>query len=568
MQTLLHGGTVLTMEHEDARAQSVLLRDGRIVAVGTDADVRADIDPQQPCEQIDLAGACLMPSFIDPHGHLMLYGVFTTLVDLADCSDISDMIEALSREARSRPAGDDTPVVGVRYDHNRLAEQRHPRREELDQVPTDAPVFVLHRSVHLGAANSAALAAAGIDATTTDPSGGRFGRATNGDPDGYVEEMPAIALIAQALAVPGQGPGLVPGARVDADQAVLAAQAAYLARGITTAQEGAATPDDVAAYARLAAQGDLDLDIVVYPLAPLEGLDQFAAHPQLVGLDPTRRVRLGGCKLILDGAPQGRSAWMSTPYEPIPGEQTCACGYPAMPSEDVLEHVRAVAASGHQLLVHCNGDAAADQYLDAYDQVLTEDPGAGRCRPVMIHAQTVREDQLQRMARLGMTASFFPGHVEEWGDVHRVNLGDERAARISPARSALDLGVPVTLHQDAPVTEPDMLRTVRTAVLRRTRSGYELGPEQRISVFEALCAVTRDAAVQYGEQETLGCIAPGMRADLVILDQCPLDVQPEELADIAVLRTIKDGRTVYRADVPTPTSAPMGAASPTTGDKP
>lgn len=163
----------------------------------------------------------------------------------------------------------------------------------------------------------------------------------------------------------------------------------------------------------------------------------------------------------------------------------------------------------------------------------------------MIHAQTVRDDQLDRMPGLGMIASFFSGHVYFWGDTHLRNLGEERARRISPARSALDRGVAITLHQDAPVTDPDMPVSLAASTDRRTSSGRVLGPEQAISRWEALKAVTSGSAFQYGEEDDKGRIAPGLRADLIVVDRNPLTCADEDLRDLAVLRTVKDGRVVF-----------------------
>lgn len=166
-------------------------------------------------------------------------------------------------------------------------------------------------------------------------------------------------------------------------------------------------------------------------------------------------------------------------------------------------------------------------------------------RPVMIHCQTVRDDQLERMATLSMIASIFVGHVWYWGDVHVKNFGPERGNHISPAKSALDRGVVVNFHQDTPVTKPDMLHSVWCAVNRISRTGNVIGEEQAVDVYDALRAVTVNAAYQYFEEDTKGSIETGKRADLVILDRSPLDVEPMDIRDIKVLETIKDGESIY-----------------------
>ena len=196
-----------------------------------------------------------------------------------------------------------------------------------------------------------------------------------------------------------------------------------------------------------------------------------------------------------------------------------------------------------QILVHCNGDAAAQQMIDCYEKALRH-TGCPNIHPVMIHAQLVRKDQLRTMGKLSIMASFFTAHVFHWGDIHLKNLG-ERAMEISPMRSAADAGVCCTMHQDSPVLPPDMLESVWCAAVRKTRNGVQLDSKERISVYEALRAVTINAACQYGEESTKGTLCRGKRADMIILEKNPLAVPKEQLCDIRVLKTIKDGKCLF-----------------------
>ena len=542
MATLFHHGTLLTMVDEDDRPESLLVRDGRIAFVGPVEEARALLTPDD--EEVDLQGRTLLPAFIDSHGHLLQHGMLSSLVDLEPTRSIDEIITAFRTRLAERDPSDRTPLIGAKYDPALLQEGRHPTRDDLDQVSTGIPVFALHRSMHVAVGNSVLVDGAGLTAETPDPEGGRYGRRADGTPDGYVEEHPAMSAFAAVLDPEGTG-GLVPGASADPDRAVRLAAEDYLRHGITTAQEGAADPASVAGLARAAEAGTIPLDVVVYPVVQWGGA-AFAEHPELTG-DYRGRLRLGGYKMILDGSPQARSAWMSEPYEPVPGDDCPGCAYPIHTPEQVEEYVRQVAAEGRQLIVHCNGDAAAELWVRTAETVGAEHPGWLATRPVMIHAQTVRDDQLDRMARLGMIASIFSAHSWFWGDTHMTNFGPVRGRRISPARSALDRGVRVTLHQDTPVTPPDMILTLWAAVNRISRSGAPIGLEQRISTWEALRAVTTEAAYQYGEEETKGQLRPGMRADLVILSGNPLAKRPQDLRDIEVLATYKDGEAVFTA---------------------
>ena len=215
------------------------MRDGRIAAVGPLDEVRARA--AAGVEAVDLAGRTLMPSFIDSHGHLLQHGMLAALVDLEHARSIEEIVAAFRDRLAQREAGDRTPLVGAKYDPQLLAEGRHPTRADLDAVTTELPVFALHRSMHVAVGNSVLVEGAGLTAETPDPEGGRFGRFTDGTPDGYVEEHPAMAAFA-ALLSPGGGGGLLPAGVADPLRAAELAVSDYLRHGITTAQEGAADP--------------------------------------------------------------------------------------------------------------------------------------------------------------------------------------------------------------------------------------------------------------------------------------------------------------------------------------
>lgn len=232
---------------------------------------------------------------------------------------------------------------------------------------------------------------------------------------------------------------------------------------------------------------------------------------------------------------------MTQPYE---GEETYR-GYPVYPDSQVTAFLEKALRERVQIAVHCNGDAAAEQLLSCYEKAHTACPRD--IRPLMIHAQLLRPDQVPRLRPLGMVASFFVAHVYHWGDVHLQNFGWERAQNISPAKTAQEAGVVFDFHQDTPVILPNMLETLWCAVCRRTKAGTLLGEGQRLSPWEALRAITVNAAWALFEEGEKGTLSPGKRADLVILDRDPLSCPPEELKDLRVMETIKDGETVFRA---------------------
>ena len=325
-------------------------------------------------------------------------------------------------------------------------------------------------------------------------------------------------------------------------------QEVYTSNGITTVQDGGTSGAGLAAMRKAGAAGRLKVDIVAYP-SPLEsmcpeGLDNVMAENQEIVGNYINHVKIGGYKILLDGSPQGKSAWMSAPYE----NSGDYCGYPWLKDEQVHACVKKAIADNQQLLTHCNGDAASQQLLDVYETELaaSDNPDKDNLRPVMIHCQTVRDDQLDRMVKLHMLPSIFVAHTWYWGDVHLKNFGDKRGRRVSPVKSALDRAMLYNFHTDTPIVRPKLLHSVWAAVNRITRSGVEIGPEQRISVYDALKGITINSAYAYFEEDSKGSIKVGKRADLVILDGNPLKVDPMKIRDIQVLETIKDGEVIYR----------------------
>ena len=317
------------------------------------------------------------------------------------------------------------------------------------------------------------------------------------------------------------------------------AQETYAAYGITTVQDGMAVEEMLPMYRAIVERKLLKLDLQVYP----EPACYEKALRELGGLTPEGHLSIAGIKIFLDGSPQGRTAWLRQPYE---GEAEYR-GYGTMSDQQVLEAMEFVWEKKTQLLCHCNGDQAAEQFLRCLEQAERRHPEFSDLRPVIIHGQLLGVDQLERVKRLGALVSFFPAHVYHWGDVHMKNLGRERAAGISPARSALQWGIPVTFHQDAPVIQPDMLETVWCAANRVTRRGVCLGPEEAVPVLEALRAVTAAGAYQYFQEKRLGTIEQGKQADFLLLDRDPLEMPAERVRELRVMGTWKAGRRIYKA---------------------
>lgn len=533
METLYYGGSIITMEDRGDRPEALLVKNGYIEKVGSLKDVRAAAGKK--AREHNLNGMCLMPAFIDAHSHITMTGQVSVLADLTECNNFEGIISKLREYIRDNHITPRHMVLGFGYDHNTLTEGTHPTRYVLDQVSEEIPVMILHVSGHLACVNSKALQICGITKETPDPAGGMIGREADGaEPNGYLEE--AAMTLAQT-----RGAKKV---KISILKIIRGMQQIYVQNGITTIQDGASTAQNIALLKLMAALHLLKTDVVAYPLMTAGGSDLLHKNEKYVGRYKNR-LRIGGYKLVLDGSPQGRSAWMTEPYE---GEPADYCAYPWLKDEQVEEYVRQALQEDQQILAHCNGDAAGDQFIRAYTKASLEYPSERERRPVMIHCQTARNDQLDRMKALKMIASVFVGHVYYWGDIHIRNFGKKRGMHISPVKDALDRGLCVTFHQDTPVTKPDMMHSVWCAVNRISREGTVVGGDQKIDVYDALKCVTINAAYQYFEEEKKGSIREGKLADLVVLDRNPLETDRMCLKDIRVMETIKEGKTIYRRE--------------------
>lgn len=533
MQKMYYGGTILTMLDDDRYVEAMLVDDGKIVKTGFEKDLLNEIEDKD-IEKVNLQGQTVMPSFIDPHSHVSMVAQTAFMANLSGCKNLTDIKNTLIDYKEENKLSESDPIIGFGYDHNFLEEKEHPTKTLLNEVSETNPIFILHTSAHMGSVNDATLKLAGINEQTEDPAGGTLGREADGkEPNGYLEEA-AMGLV--------QGP-VFERVEMNFNELIIEAQEQYLENGITTVQDGASTEDVIQQLKGAAEEDLLKLDTIAYPLLSADARKIMKDNSDIAN-KYNNRLKIGGYKMLLDGSPQGKSAWLTEPYE---GEETYK-GYPWYEDEEVKEFIATALEDNQQLLTHTNGDAASDQLLNLYAAAYAESDNANKAnlRPTMIHCQTVREDQLDQMVELDMLPSIFVSHTYYWGDVHLKNLGEERGRRISPAKSAFDRGLVVNFHQDSPVVKPRMLHTVWAAVNRITRNGESIGPEERIGVYDALKAVTINAAYAYFEEDIKGTIEEGKLADLVILDKNPLEVEPSDIKDIQVMETIKEGITLYK----------------------
>lgn len=537
MSKLYYNGDMLPMTGEGDTFEALVEQEGVIAFTGALAEARA-FAPN--AEEVDLDGACLMPGLIDPHSHIAGSNQYVVAAQLDSCTSFDEIVAAMKAFAEKNGIGPDSVIMGVGYDQNALVEGRHPNRHVLDRVSTEIPCLAIHASSHMLVANTKLLELAGITAETPDPDGARYGREADGaTPDGFCEEPGAMwPVFAQVQ----------PRQQFDMDEMIVQMQDVYLEHGITTCQEGATTADYAALFAGMAKKGLLKLDVVSYPMHGEDVDGILSDYAEFDSRAYTGHFRIGGLKMFFDGSPQGRTAWMTEPY--APGEEGEGyCGYGTISDDDAYAYMRKAIDGGHQLLGHTNGDAAADQFLRVYERALADSPNPRKAelRPVMVHCQTVRRDQYERMLALNMIPTIFTNHIWYWGDVHLKNFGERRGGRISAVRDALDCGMRPTFHTDCPVLRPNLFESVWCAATRVTKCGAQLDEGQKISVYEGLECITKNGAYQYGEEERKGTLEVGKLADLCIVERNPLKVVLDDLRDLRVLATIKEGEAIWRA---------------------
>lgn len=536
------GGPVLTMNDALPRAEAVAIKDGRIIAVGTAAEIEALRG--KGTEVIDLQGRALLPGFFDAHGHVFIGGVqaLTANILAPPDGDVKD-IPSLQKTIRDWVAENEKTVkatgiiMGFGWDKSTLAEGRDPTLAELDAISTEYPVLLIHQSSHLGALNSLALAKVGITRDTPNPPGGVIVKDADGNPTGILEENAFIGSAMKLLA------------DLDVESMKTIAQAGtelWAEYGYTTAIEGRSTPPQVDALRIAGEEGRFKIDVLTYPDILITGIDYIkdAYTPTY-----TNRFRVAGAKLTIDGSPQGFTALRDRPYyDPVGNYPPGYLGYAAASTDLVTKAIDDAFGAGIHIITHANGEGASDVLIAAV-QAATDKHGADpERRPTLIHGQFMREDQMDAMNRLSISPSLFPMHTFYWGDWHRDHtVGPELADDISPTGWAMERGMRFSSHHDAPVAFPDSMRVLDATVTRRSRSGDIIGPEHRVDVLTALKAMTIWPAWQNFEESSKGSIEVGKLADLVILSGDPTAIDPETLDSLTVAETIKEGMTIYRA---------------------
>jgi len=535
---LYFNGDIITMEgNSPVYAEVLVVKNKKIQFVGSSEEATKIAGNNH--QMINLKGKTLLPGFIDGHAHFASFSAQAIGAKIlpppdAGARDIPSLIEILKKWNTPENRALTGWIFGMGFDDSVLEEKRFPTKHDLDQVSTEFPIMIVHISGHFAVVNSKALELLMITSETKNPEGGIIRRENNNEPNGVLEELAAIPYMLKVLN---------PTSKEAADHFFEAGQEMALSYGFTTAQEGRAMENHELLVAASQA-GKLKLDVVSY--VDYLFVDKYMGSKWNTNTY-NNHYRIGGVKLTLDGSPQGRTAWRTLPYLlPPDGAKEGYLGYPAIPNDSSVMAIYDKAFKNNwQIHTHANGDAAMDQMIRSMKPIAAK-YGNNNRRNVLIHGQYVREDQLDSFKDLDVIASLFPLHTFYWGDWHKEIIGDSLGNTISPTRTALNKGLKITIHTDAPVALPNLMRMVGISVDRTSRSGQVIGEKEKLTPYEALQSITSWSAYQHFEEDQKGTLEVGKLADMVILDKNPLKISPTEIKEIVVLETIKEGVSVYK----------------------
>ena len=534
---LVENAQIITMNSSAATADTMFVRNGKIAWVGLAGEQpKGLLEDQANVQRIDLAGKTVLPGFVEPHMHLpplaMLHRFSNVGPNLFPSTDAA--LAQLRKDAEETPQGE--WVVGRQFDPSLQEGPDYLTKDLLDTVSTEHPVFVYNASLHLAYCNSLALEIAGVDASTQDPQGAELGRSEDGEPNGVLKAGPAMAMVAR------HNPKL---REQNLAEACLGVFNSANRVGITTlCDQGTGTFQGV---------GELDLYQSLKDSGQMTArfrycVSQAAAakwdDAQIQWGEGDEWLRRTGWKIVSDGSNQGRTGLQREAF--VDSDST---GMAYIEKDELDAAVEKRLRDGWAVCVHANGDAAIDRVLDAFTKAKAKglDPAAKRCR--IEHCSILHDEQIEQMKELGLSPSFLIGHVHYWGKAFVEDIfGPEKAAKLDRTGSCEDLGIRWTVHSDDPVTEMNPLRCIENAVTRNMwRSDQLLSPEERVPVHAALRAMTIDAAWQCHSDHEVGSLEVGKYADFVVLEENPLDVEPERLSQVQVMETWVSGMQVYSA---------------------
>jgi predicted amidohydrolase YtcJ len=533
MDIIFINGKINTLDDAGITCTAVGASNGFITALGTEAEVRKLTGPK--AEVVDLKGAVMFPGFMEAHNHLPMYGYLTDGIDLSpgDVRKMDDVLDLVRKEAQKVPPG--TWIKGSRYAEYFLAENRHPTRSDLDQVSPGHPVILFHTSLHACVLNSPALEHMGITRDTPNPQGGIIQKdPESGEPDGVLHDQAMMdvfnKLFFDDLAA------MSTHERIELCERTVEK---FVRVGLVFAGDALVVPPTLNMYQETLSAGRLKIRIYTMNYAlmaePLTG-------SQIKTGFGCGKLRIGPIKLFADGGMSNRTAAVGTPYLTPPHDK----GLKVQSREELIDKVKGYHALGYQIAIHAQGDEGISDTLDAYEAVLGPKSG-NPLRHRIEHAGCLYPDLLRRATDMNILASVQPVFFGELGDGFLDAFGPERADQLYPFKSMLRAGMTLGGSSDCPVANLDPRVGLRDAVLRRTPSGEALGPDEALTMDEAIRLYTRGAAYLSFDEAFNGTIEIGKRADFTVMAADPREVAPEEVPEIPFVMTVVDGEIVWSA---------------------
>jgi predicted amidohydrolase YtcJ len=523
---ILYNGNFWTVNAGQPRAQAVAISDGRFLALGSNEEVLALA--AGTAKKIDLAGNTVLPGFIDAHSHPAEAGLSHLRMVDCDLRSIAEILSALRKRAAGTPSGE--WVLGFKYDDTKTSDGRPLALADLDGAVPDHPVFVEHRGGHTAWVNSLAMKMVKVDDRTLDPPGGKYDHdPVTGRLTGHIRENAKTGF--QEL-IPSNF------TRADRREGVKLISKMMTRSGVTSVGDAFGSPDDLTAYQEARDAGELSFR--VYCLIGFQFIDQMLAAGVRTGLGD-EWVRVGAMKMICDGSISERTARLSEPYIGRPDD----FGILVAGEDQLYPVARKAHAAGWQLATHANGDVAIDTVLRVYERLQRELPRHDP-RFRLEHCTVVNDSLVQRIKALGAIPTPFSTYAYYHGEKMK-EYGAERVNHMFALRSFIDAGIRPTQASDYPPGPFEPMMALRSEVTRTDSKGNVWGPKQKITVVEAIRVGTVNGSYASYEENLKGSIEPGKLADLVVFGRDPFKVDPLELIDIPIQRTMVGGKWMFEA---------------------
>ncbi|MGL4641755.1 MAG: amidohydrolase [Cetobacterium sp.] len=530
-ETIYYGGEIIVF-NEERYVEAVYVKNGLIEELGKTGEL---LKKYHKAALFDLEGKTLIPGFFDAHSHYFQVGlregteINLNSYPIGKVKKFEEILLKIKQKAQKTEKGE--LIKGFGFDDSNLEDGRFLTRKDLDEISDVHPIIIRHISGHIHFLNTMGLRMLQIDDFAENPADGIFVKDVDGKVNGVIEEALDLLNIYLAKVT-----------NEDEKVAIETANKIYSKAGITTASTGATRTLKEIDLLKWGQENKVIKSRIILNrnIALIDKLDDFKFDDMLMK---------GTGKTYQDGSIQGYTGYLTKPYFKVPKDKDETYrGYPMWPKDELIKTVKAFHDRGEQVYIHGNGDAAIDDILDAFEECQTKNP-VSDARHVVIHSQMAREDQLDRMKKLGVIPSFYILHTYYWGDRHvNIFMGPDRAMRMSPCKSALDRGIIFTLHSDSPVVPMEPLKIIWSAVNRLSTTGRVIGEKQKISVEDALKASTLNSAYQYKLEDVLGSIEKGKFADFVVLSENIYKCDPLKIKDIEILKTIVNDEVIYSKD--------------------